>query len=95
VVARNAGRTVEGQVDVAVQIDADTNRLDQAKLTKQIGVGCGLKPLSLRDALSLDLPPPPDADFLRHAAENLPRLAAALPSAMPKLPPLPQSNCRV
>ena len=84
-VARNAGRTVEGQVDVTVQIDADSNRPDQAKVTKLIGVGCGLRPLSLHDMLSLGLPPPPDADFLKHAAESLPKLDVALP----KLPPMP------
>ncbi len=88
-VSRNAGRTVAGQVDVTVQIDADLSRLGQAKIAKHIGVGCGLRPMSASDLLSLGLPPPPDADFLQHAAENLPSLNAAMPSALPKLPALP------
>lgn len=86
-VAQNAHRTIEGHVDVTVQLQADTRHLDQLKVVRQIGVGCGLRPLTLREALSLGLPPPPDADLLKHAAQNLPKFEIKLPE-LPQLPPL-------
>ena len=78
-VARHAGQLVQGNVDVTVQLDADTAHLQQAKVVKQIGNGCGLKPLTVRDMLTLGLPPPPDADLIRHLGKDLPSLGAALP----------------
>jgi hypothetical protein len=87
-VAQNAHRAIEGHVDVTLQIDADSSRLDQAKIVKQVGVGCGVRPLTFKEVLSLGLPPPPDADLLRHVAQNLPKFDITLPP-IPKLPPLP------
>lgn len=87
-VAKNAQTAVQGHVDIGVQVDADSRHLERAKVVKQIGVGCGLRPLTLRDALSLGLPPLPDADLLRHAAQNLPKLDMQLPDTT-KLPPRP------
>jgi len=85
-VAKNAQTAVEGHVDIGVQLDADSRHLGQAKVVKQVGVGCGLRPLTLSEALSLGLPPLPDADLLKHAVQNLPKFDANLPG-MPKLRP--------
>lgn len=85
-VAKNAQTAVQGQVSISVRIDADSRHLEQAKIIKQIGVGCGLRPLTLREALSLGLPPLPDADLFKHAAQNLPKFEVKLPD-MAKLPP--------
>jgi hypothetical protein len=78
-VASHAEQLVQGYVEATVQIDADTNNLQRAKLVKQIGVGCGLKPLSISEVLSLGLPPPPDADLLRHLGKDLADLSHTLP----------------
>jgi hypothetical protein len=85
-VAKNAQTAVEGHVDVGVQIDADSRHLGQAKVVKQVGVGCGLRPLTLSEALSLGLPPLPDADLFKHAVQNLPKFDVNL-AGMPKLRP--------
>jgi hypothetical protein len=89
--AQHAGRAVEGHVDVAVVLEADSRHADQAKIYKQVGVGCGVRPLTLREALSLGLPPLPDADFIKHAAKGLPKFEVKLPD-VPKLPPVPTIN---
>ena len=84
---------VQGNVDVTVQIDADTANLRQAKIVKQIGVGCGLKPLTVRDMLTLGLPPPPDADLIWHLGKDLPAWGDSLPLLPgPKLPDLQPPN---
>ncbi|GEM_PF-2240406 len=90
-VAKNAHKTIDGSVDIGVRVEADTRQLQQAEFVKQVGVGCGLRPMTLKEALSLGLPPAPDADLLRHAAQNLPKLDLKLPE-IPKLPPLPTIN---
>ena len=87
--ASHAGQTVAGNVAVTIQIDANSAHLDQIKIAKRIGVGCGLKPLTLGDALALGLPPMPDADFLQHATRGLPSLDKPLPSVLPGWPSLP------
>jgi len=87
-VAKNAQTAVQGHVDISVQVDADSRHLGQAKIVKQIGVGCGLRPLTLREALSLGLPPLPDADLFKRAVQNLPKFETKVPG-MPLLPPLP------
>jgi hypothetical protein len=70
---------VEGNVDVTVQIQADPRALGQAKVAKQIGVGCGLRPLTVQDVLALGLPPVPDADFIQHIGKNMPNWGAQSP----------------
>jgi len=82
--ARGAQNSVAGTVDVAVQIDANTNALGQAKVAKVIGVGCGLKPLSVHQLLTLDLPPLPDMELIRHLGKDIPGAGGKLPS-MPSL----------
>jgi hypothetical protein len=44
---------VGGTVSVEVGIEASTRDLANAKLTQKIGVGCGLKPLSLAELIAL------------------------------------------
>jgi hypothetical protein len=78
-VGQHASQMVEGNVDVTVQVKADAGALGQAKVAKQIGVGCGLRPMTARDMLDLGLPPIPDADFIRHIGKDLPNWGTQLP----------------
>ena len=78
-VGSHARETVQGNVDVTVQIEADSSDFGKAKVVKQIGVGCGLRPLTVQDVLALGLPPMPDADFVRHIGKDLPNWSAQLP----------------
>jgi hypothetical protein len=52
-VSRIARRTIEGGVDIGVDLKAHTSKLAEAQLTKLVGVGCGLKSLSFEDAVEL------------------------------------------
>ncbi|MEZ4376257.1 MAG: hypothetical protein R3B07_35965 [Polyangiaceae bacterium] len=81
-------QVLKGSVGVTVAVEADTRKLDDAKVAKIIGIGCGLKPLTfpnLADFPQLgDIPLP----------EGLKDLPKGLPSALPppsSLPPLPSS----
>ncbi len=89
-VGEHAGQLVEGNVAVTVQIDADSGSFSQAKVVKQMGVGCGLKPLSVQDLLTLGLPPLPDADLIKHIGKDLPNWGAPVPP-MPSMK-LPDFN---
>lgn len=71
-------KTVQGSVAVTVKIDADTRDLDNAKVLKLIGIGCGLKPLRL-----------PTPEELEAFAKELPEFAGKLPDIVGELPPLP------
>jgi hypothetical protein len=83
--ARNAPKAVRGSVSVRVQIDADTSHLDQAKVVKRIGIGCGLRPLSMVDLLNLGLPPIPDPKTVERLIKQIPPA-----TVMANLPTLPQ-----
>ena len=88
-VAGHANQLVQGNVEVTVQLDADSSAPNQAKVRKLIGIGCGLKPMSVQDVLALGLPPPPDADLVEHLEKNLPTWGAQLvPMPSVKLPDL-------
>jgi hypothetical protein len=50
---RTALAIVRGDVSVEVGVKADTQDLANAKLTQKIGVGCGLRPLSLGELIAL------------------------------------------
>lgn len=50
---RTALAVVRGEVAVSVAIAARSDDLLNAKLTRTIGIGCGLKPLSLQELLEL------------------------------------------
>jgi hypothetical protein len=82
----HASQLVQGSVDVTVELDADVSAIEQAKLVKRIGVGCGLRPLTIGQVLNLGLPPLPDADTLRHLEQQMPRLGIHLPP-LPSLKP--------
>jgi len=50
---RTALALVRGEVSVDVGIKANTKDLTSAKLTQKIGIGCGLRPLSLAELIAL------------------------------------------
>ena len=85
---RLANAALQGSVSVTVKISANSSNLEQARVARIIGVGCGLNPLDLSALQDFDLPmlrnlPPLD--------ELLPELPprAKLPESLLKLPPLP------
>lgn len=90
---RTAQAIIGGTVAVEVGIDASTRDLDQAKLSQKIGIGCGLRPLSLTELLALT----PNAKDLQAIGDEVGRKLEDIgkelglppvPSALP-LPPLP------
>jgi len=70
-----AKQTLQGSVGVTIKIDADTRDLENAKVLKLIGIGCGLKPLRL-----------PTPEELETFARELPGFVGALPSLAGKFP---------
>lgn len=70
-----AKQTLQGSVGVTVKIDADTRDLENAKVLRLIGIGCGLKPLR-----------PPTPEELAAFAKELPEFLGELPSLADKLP---------
>jgi hypothetical protein len=87
---------VRGDVSVEVGVQASTADLANAKLTQKIGVGCGLRPLSLAELIALT----PNAKDLQAIGNEvgkkledigkelgLPPVPSGL--ALPPLPPLP------
>jgi hypothetical protein len=85
-VRSHASQLVQGSVDVTVELQADTRSIEQSRFVKRIGVGCGLRPLSVGQALSLGLPPLPDADTFRHLAHQLPQFGINVPP-LPSIKP--------
>ncbi|HEY3498828.1 MAG TPA: hypothetical protein VGK73_29255 [Polyangiaceae bacterium] len=80
-----AKQVIGGSVKVRVQVDATTRDLPAASVTRSIGIGCGLRPLTLEDLLKLgDTLLPEDLSKL---PEELGKLATKLPEN--GLPPLP------
>jgi hypothetical protein len=81
-------RLVGGSVAIRVQIDASTQNLPEAKVERSIGVGCGLKPLTLEDLRALG-----DELFrgdLSKLPEELEKLLPQGPLPIPsRLPPIP------
>lgn len=80
-----ARQLVEGSVAVEVRIAADTNKLKDASVERRIGIGCGLKPLTLDELkkLSALFPVPPELSALADEIAKLP------PPDLAGLPPLP------
>lgn len=81
-------QVLKGSVGVTVAVEADSRKLDEAKVAKIIGIGCGLKPLTIPNLADFpelgDIPLP----------EGLKELPKGLPTALPppsSLPPLPSS----
>jgi len=78
-VSQHAGQLVEGNVDVTVQMDADTSAIGRAKVVQQMGVGCGLKSQTIQQLLALGLPPMPNTDLINHLEKDLPSWGGQLP----------------
>jgi hypothetical protein len=80
-----ARQLVEGSVAVEVRIAADTRQLKDASVERRIGIGCGLKPLTLEELkkLSALFPVPPELSALADEIAKLP------PPDLASLPPLP------
>jgi hypothetical protein len=84
--AKNAPKAIRGAVSVKVQVDADSSRLDAAKVKKRIGIGCGLRPMSIEDLLNLGLPPIPDPKTVERLVKQIP--PETVISHLPTLPNL-------
>lgn len=83
---KNAPKAIRGAVSVKVQIDAVSDQIGRAKIAKTIGIGCGLRPLSLVEVMNLGLPPMPDAATVERLMKQFP--TSTLSSGLPKLPNL-------
>jgi hypothetical protein len=89
-----ARQAIGGTVSIRVQISASTKNLAGASLKRSIGIGCGLKPLTLDDVLRLgETLLPADLSELQEdivkLTPKLPNGAPLIPSILPPLPPLP------
>ncbi len=73
---RAAEAALQGSVTVTVKLDADSRHLDQIKMAKLIGVGCGLKPLKLPGIEDFELP----------VLSSLPKLGDLLPTMPSTIP---------
>lgn len=93
---RTALAIVRGEVSVDVAVKASTQDLANAKVTQKIGIGCGLRPLSLGELLALT----PNAKDLQAIGDEVGKKLEGIgkdlglppvPSgfALPPLPPLP------
>jgi hypothetical protein len=95
--AGNAARQViGGSVAVRVQVDGSTKNLAAASMKRSIGIGCGLKPLTLAELLEIgETLLPSDlselADDLQKLTPKLPDGTPLIPSGTFPLPPLPTS----
>lgn len=86
---------VRGEVTVDVAVNARSDDFSNAKVTRKIGVGCGLKPLTLEELIRLT----PNAKDLEaiggEVGKKLETIGKDLglppvPSGLPALPPFPQ-----
>lgn len=83
---RAAQTLVGGEVSVTVGIDATARDLANAKRSEKIGVGCGLRPLSLSELIALT----PDAKDLRAIGNEVGRKLETIGKEL-GLPPVPSS----
>jgi len=79
-----AQAVVRGDVSVEVDIDASARHLDAAKLSQKIGVGCGLRPLSLGELIALT----PNAKDLQAIGSEVGRKLEGIGKEL-GLPPVP------
>jgi len=89
-----ARQAIGGTVSVRVQVSASTKNLAGASVKRSIGIGCGLKPLTLDDVLRLgeSLLPSDLSELQQDIVKLTPKLpngAPLIPSILPPLPPLP------
>jgi len=99
-----ARQVIGGSVKVRVQVDATTKDIANANVTRSIGIGCGLRPLTLEDLFKLGETLVPED--LSKLPEELGKLGGkpqpnglALPSNLPplpsRLPPFPSALPRL
>jgi len=82
-----ARQAIGGSVGVRVQVAASTKNLAGASVKRSIGIGCGLKPLSLDDVVRLgETLLPSDLSELQ---QDVVKLTPKLPNGAPLIPPLP------
>ena len=79
---RAAEVALQGSVTVSVKVDADSRKLDEMRIARLIGIGCGLKPLKI----------PGFEDFELPELGNLPQLGDLLPPLPAGIPSLPGSK---
>jgi hypothetical protein len=89
-----ARQAIGGSVGVRVQISANTKNLAAASVKRSIGIGCGLKPLTLADVARLGEELLPSdlselADDVQKLTPKLPDGTPLIPSGFLPLPPLP------
>lgn len=83
---KTALAVVRGDVSVVVGIQANTKDLANAKLAQKIGVGCGLRPLSLGELIALT----PSAKDLQAIGDEVGKKVEAIGKDL-GLPPVPSS----
>jgi ADP-dependent NAD(P)H-hydrate dehydratase / NAD(P)H-hydrate epimerase len=83
---RTALAVVRGEVSVTVGIEASTKALESAKLTQKLGVGCGLRPLSIPELIALT----PNAKDLQAIGDEVGKKVEQLGKDL-GLPPVPTS----
>lgn len=83
---RTALAIVRGDVSVEVGVKASTQDLPNAKLTQKIGVGCGLRPLSLGELIALT----PNAKDLQAIGDEVGKKLEGIGKDL-GLPPVPSS----
>ena len=90
IVGPMARQLVDGSVAVVVKVEADSRNLQQAKVLRTIGVGCGLKPLVIPGLGTLDLGKVNLDDLNLDQLPPLPaEVSVEVPPLPSSLPPLP------
>lgn len=79
-----ARQLVKGSVGITVGISARSDDLENAKVTKKVGIGCGLKPLEIGGF-----------DVGQILEGKLPPMPSGLPPMPSGLPPLPKIDFKV
>jgi ADP-dependent NAD(P)H-hydrate dehydratase / NAD(P)H-hydrate epimerase len=89
-VRRAAEAALQGSVGVTVKIRADSRNIEDAKMARIIGVGCGLRPLRLPGFEDIELPGlgklPPLDKVLPKLPTKLPTIG---PAGLPSIPTFP------
>jgi hypothetical protein len=97
VLGNAAHRILEGSVGVTVRVLADSRKPGEAHIDRRIGVGCGLRPMSLGEIATLGLDsmselavglgvPKEMVDRARSTVDGIPGALPPLPSALPTMP---------
>ena len=79
-----ASHFIQGSVSVTLSVDADSRNLGDAKISRSIGVGCGLRPLALPKGF------PTTLGELKGELDKLPEELRKVPEALKSLPKPPE-----